>query len=88
MFVFDDSIVDELPKTRENVKEILDYLTFLNIVGITTNDCWTNIEKSNLPKPTIELLRGAIADVREINVGGDTSNSIIKLCNYLELCRF
>lgn len=89
MFVFDDSIIEELPKTKENVKEILDYLTFLNIVGITTRDCWTNIEASSLPKNTIELLRGAFADVREISIG-DTKNSIIKLCNYesklKELC--
>ncbi|MBI3050896.1 hypothetical protein HYY74_00380 [Candidatus Woesearchaeota archaeon] len=82
LFVFDDSIIGELKRTRDNFKQIIDYLTFQNSVGTITIGCWKKIEESSLPPQAINLLRGHLSDIRHFNGTGEIVDEVIKLCNY------
>ena len=81
LYVFDESVIDELLKTRDFFKEVLDYFAYLNEYGTITKESWKIIEDSVLPNAVKEILRGFFMNVQDIRTG-DPEKSVIKLCNY------
>ena len=82
LFIFDESLSEELKQTRENFKEIIDYFTFINAEGTITKSCLQKIEEAELPETAKNIIRGYLTDERDVGVSSDIEKSVIKLCNY------
>ncbi len=80
-FIFDDSLVDELRETKENFKEIIDYLTCINSVGTICKVCLDKIETLSLLEGAKKIIRGIMADDRDIDIDNCPIKSTIRLCN-------